>query len=202
MPATLLHVSKTCKNVTVLQTEDAEIWIHSGMLDKEHKDLKLSCAINSGFVTKGRVTGRKDGTLHKEVIRGCSNFLDCGSSVGLPTWSTPPRCSFGDLLQTGNHNSTLLDTIRWQGMALSTSTNVHVGIPFPKWSCQSTPCGKKDMSEVAQSERIPAFHKLWFSDTENAIAFYLEKSGVTNCKIKRSSKRAPFRYWKVAAGSP
>lgn len=47
-------------------------------------------------------------------------------------------------------------------MALSTSTNVHVGIPFPKWSCQSTPCGKKDMSEVAQSERIPAFHKLWW----------------------------------------
>lgn len=32
-------------------------------------DLKLICAISTGFVTKGRVSGRKEGTLHKEVIR-------------------------------------------------------------------------------------------------------------------------------------
>lgn len=32
-------------------------------------DLKLRCEMNSGFVTKERVTGRKDRTLRKEVIR-------------------------------------------------------------------------------------------------------------------------------------
>lgn len=37
MSATILHIAKTCKNITILQTEEAEIWIHSGVLEKEHK---------------------------------------------------------------------------------------------------------------------------------------------------------------------
>lgn len=34
----LYFVSKPCKKITVLQTEEAEIWFHNGALEKEHKD--------------------------------------------------------------------------------------------------------------------------------------------------------------------